>query len=89
VETSGAKANFLWVTSNGLVARNAEKIITDGVSETLLRWGNGRPCSLCGRPGVDLISKSIESQSLTFLEVCGPRMEEGFVLRMGALAQFG
>ena len=79
----GAKANFLWVTSNGLVANNAEKIITDGVSETLLRWGNGRPSSVCGRCCVDLISKSIESQGLTFLEVCGPRMVEGFVLPMG------
>jgi len=79
----GAKANFLWLTSNGLKEDNAENMFTEGVSETLLRWGNGPPCSVCGRCCVDLIWKSIESQSLTFLEVCGPRSEDGFVLPMG------
>jgi hypothetical protein len=79
----GAKANFLWLTSNGLTEDNAENMFTEGVSETLLRWGNSPPCPVCGRCCVDLICKSIESQSLTFLEVCGPRSEDGFVLPMG------
>jgi hypothetical protein len=79
----GAKANFLWLTSNGLKEDNAENMFTEGVSETLLRWGNGPPCSVCGRCCVDLICESIESRSLTFLEVCSPRSEDGLVLPMG------
>ena len=79
----GAKANFLWLTSKGLVENNAERLLTEGVSETLLRWGNSPPRSVCGRCCLDLICKSIESQSLTFLEVCGPRSEDGFVLPIG------
>jgi hypothetical protein len=79
----GAKANFLWLTSNGLTEDNAENLFTAGVPETLLRWGNGPPCSVCGRCCVDLICESIESRSLTFLEVCSPRSEDGLVLPMG------
>jgi hypothetical protein len=37
----GGKANFLWLTSKELTETNAEKMFTEGVSETLLRWGNG------------------------------------------------
>lgn len=79
----GGKANFLWLTSKELTETNAEKMFTEGVSETLLRWGNGPPCSVCGRCCVDAICKSIENQNLTFVEVCGPRSEDGFVLPMG------
>jgi hypothetical protein len=77
------KANFLWLTSKGLVANNAAKLFAEGVSETLLRWGNELPRSVCGRCCVDLVCQSIESQKLTFLEVCGPRSEDGFVVPMG------
>jgi len=79
----GAKANFLWLTSNGLTKDNAKNMFTKGVLETLLQWGNSLPYSVCGQCCVDLICKSIERQSLTFLEVCGPRSEDGFVLPMG------
>jgi hypothetical protein len=79
----GAKANFLWLTSNGLTEDNAENMFTEGVSETLLRWGNSPPSSVCGRCCIELICRKIESQSLAFLEVCGPRSEDGVVLPMG------
>ncbi len=36
----GAKANFLWVTSNGLRGDNAEAVFAQGIAETLFRWGN-------------------------------------------------
>jgi hypothetical protein len=78
----GADANFLWLTSNGLLENNAEKLFAEGVSSTLARWGNDPPCSVCARCCVDLICKSIERQRLVFLEVCGPRSEDGFVLPM-------
>lgn len=79
----GASAQFLWLTSNGLVENNSEKLFGAGISETLLRWGNDQPCSVCSRCCVELICKSMESQSLTFVEVCGPHLEDGFVVPMG------
>jgi hypothetical protein len=79
----GADANFLWLTSHGLLENNAEKVLAEGVSATLVRWENGPPCSVCARCCVDLICNGIERQSLTFLEVWGPRLENGFVLPMG------
>ena len=36
-----------------------------------------RPCCLA------LIKETIENHNLTFLEVCGPRSEEGVVIPMG------
>jgi hypothetical protein len=79
----GAKANFLWLTSNGLAENNVDKLLAAGISETLLRWGNRPPEAVCGRCCVSLICKSIESRRLTFAEVCAPRSEDGFVLPMG------
>ncbi len=79
----GARANFLWLTSKGLRDNTAEKVFANGVSETLLRWGNSAPDPVCGKCCVNLISASIESQHLTFIEVCGPRSEDGFVVPMG------
>ena len=79
----GATAHFLWLTSNGLAENNAEKLFGAGISETLLRWGNHLPCSICSRCCVELICKSMETQSLTFVEVCGPHLEDGFVMPMG------
>jgi hypothetical protein len=38
-----ADANFLWLTSNGLVENNGEKLVINGISETLFRWANGIP----------------------------------------------
>ncbi len=79
----GARANFLWLTSTGLRDDNAEKVFAEGVSETLLRWGNPAPDPVCGKCCVNLISTSIRSRHLTFIEVCGPRSEDGFVVPMG------
>jgi len=44
-----ASAQFLWLTSNGLVENSAGKVFGAGISETLLRWGNDLPCSVCSR----------------------------------------
>jgi hypothetical protein len=79
----GARANFLWVTANGLRGENADMLFAQGIGETLLRWGNDSASSLCWRCCVDLIFQSIENRQLAFLEVCGPRSENGFVLPMG------
>jgi hypothetical protein len=79
----GDRANFLWVTSDGLRGDNVETVFTQGIAGTLLRWGNSPPSSICGRCCVDLIYQSIERQQLTFAEVCAPRSENGFVMPMG------
>jgi hypothetical protein len=79
----GARANFLWVTSNGLRGDNAEMVFAQGIAETLLQWGNSSPSSICARCCVDFICQSMESKELTFAEVCGPRSEDGFVMPMG------
>jgi hypothetical protein len=78
----GARANFLWVTSDGLRGDNVETVFAQGIAETLLRWGNS-PASSCARCCVELICQSLESRQLTFVEVCGPRAESGFVIPMG------
>ena len=79
----GAKARFLWLTSKGLLPSNFSQILSDGLSQTLLRWGNDKPYPVCGQCCVASIVKTIESRSLTFLEVCAPRLEDGFVIPMG------
>ena len=81
-ERCGAKANFLWLTSSGLKLDNLDELFAKGVAEALLHWGNRTPHSFCGRCCVNLICESIQSQHLTFAEVCGPRSEDGFVLPM-------
>jgi len=79
----GAKAHYLWVTSSGLKLSILEQLLSEGLSQTLLRRGNGRPVSLCGRCCVKSIAKAIEEHGLTFLEVCSPRSTDGFVIPMG------
>jgi len=78
----GAKANFLWLTSSGLRPENLDELFAEGVSQTLLRWGNSSPHPACGACCVNLICGSIETRRLTFAEVCGPRSEDGVVLPM-------
>lgn len=78
----GANANFLWLTSTGLQLDNLDKLFSDGVEDTLFQWGNLPPHPVCARCCVNLICGSIESHHLMFLEVCGPRSEDGFVLPM-------
>ena len=78
----GAKANFLWLTSSGLRLDNLDELFNKGVEETLFRWGNRPPHPVCGRCCVNLICGSIDANSLTFAEVCGPHSEDGFVLPM-------
>jgi len=77
-----AKAHYLWVTSNGLKLSNFQQLLSEGLSQTLLRWGNVRPVSLCGRCCVKSIAKTIEQRGLTFLEICSPRSTDGFVIPM-------
>jgi hypothetical protein len=79
----GAHANFLWVTSNGLQPSTIEQFFSEGPSRTLLQWSNAQPISVCGPCCLALIKKTIETRSLTFLEVCGPRSEDGLMLPMG------
>ena len=78
-----SKAHFLWLTSNGLVPSNFSQVLSDGISQTLLCWGNGKPYPVCGQCCVASIVKTMESRGLTFLEVCAPRSEDGFVIPMG------
>jgi hypothetical protein len=79
----GSNANFLWITSNGLRPSTLDHVFSEGPSQTLLRWGNARPYSVCGKCCLGLIQKAIESRGLTFLEVCGPGSENGVILPMG------
>lgn len=76
------QARFLWVTSKGLLASNFSEVLSDGISLTLLRWGNDSPLPLCSKCCVESIKKTIESRRLTFLEVCAPRSEDGLVIPM-------
>ena len=79
----GAAANLLWVGSTGLSVENFEKLFEDGIAETLLKWGNLAPRPLCAQCCVDQIFKAVEARHCVFLEVCGPRAQDGFVLPMG------
>lgn len=79
----GVNAHYLWVSSKGLNPSTFEQVLSNGLSKTLLRWGNPRPMSLCGRCCVKSIAKAIEEHRLTFLEVCSPRSANGFVIPMG------
>ncbi|PYX63920.1 MAG: hypothetical protein DMG78_31120 [Acidobacteria bacterium] len=81
--TCGSRANFLWVISNGLLPSTFARVFSEGPSLTLLRWGNDQPFSVCGPCCLALIKKTIENHNLTFLEVCGPRSEDGAVIPMG------
>jgi hypothetical protein len=54
-----------------------------GALEDPSQWGNARPYSVCVKCCLALIQKAIESRGLTFLEVCGPRSENGVILPMG------
>jgi hypothetical protein len=76
----GGKASFLWITSQGLKLNNLDELFTKGVAETLFLWGNSQPQPVCCRCSVNLICDTIEKDGLTFAEVCGPRLEDGFVL---------
>lgn len=78
-----SKANFLWMTSQGLLDSNFDEVLTEGLSQTLFRWGNDPPSAICGECCVKQIVKTIESNGLTFLEVCSPHAEDGFVIPMG------
>ena len=78
-----SNAHYLWVTSNGLNPATFEQVLSNGLSDTLLRWGNARPMSLCGRCCAKSIAKTIKENGLRFLEVCSPRSEEGLVIPMG------
>jgi hypothetical protein len=79
----GSNVHFLWLTSNGLNPSNFEQVLSNGLSETLMRWGNLRPISLCGGCCVKLITKAIEDHGLSFYEVCSPLSGDGFVMPMG------
>jgi hypothetical protein len=76
-------AHFLWITSNGLIPSSFSRVLSDGLSQTLLCWGNDQPYAVCSQCCVALIVKTIQARSLTFLEVCAPRSEDGFVIPMG------
>jgi|SRR5215472_7769151 len=78
----GAEAHFLWITANGLLPTNFSELLSNGLSQTLLRWGNDKPCPMCAKCCVALILSTIEKRSLKFLEVCAPRFEDGFVMPM-------
>ena len=79
----GSPANFLWVTSNGLLPSTFARVFSEEPLLTLLRWGNDQPFPVCAPCCLALIKKSIEDHGLTFLEVCGPRSEDGVVIPMG------
>jgi hypothetical protein len=79
----GSNVHFLWVTSNGLDPSNFEQLLSNGPSETLMRWGNPRPISVCGGCCVKLIMKAIEDHRLSFYEVCSPFSGDGSVMPMG------
>jgi hypothetical protein len=78
----GSKAHYLWVTSKGLNPSNFEQFLSQGLSQTLLRWGNAGPVWLCATCCVKSIARAIEEHGLTFLEVCAPRCADGFVVPM-------
>ena len=79
----GSRANFLWETSNGLLPSTFTQVFSEGPSHALLQWGNDPPFSVCGPCCLTLIKKTIENRNLTFVEVCGPRSEDGAVIPMG------
>lgn len=79
----GSRAQYFRVTSNGLNPSNFEQLLLRGLSETLLRWGNARPISLCAGCCVESITKAIADGGFRFYEVCSPLSGDGFVIPMG------
>jgi hypothetical protein len=77
------QASFAWTTSRGLLGSNFEAVFSEGLSQTLLRWGNPEPYAVCAGCCVRQIVRTLEERDLRFLEVCGPRSEDGFVISMG------
>lgn len=78
-----SQAQYFLVTSNGLSPSNFEQLLSDGLLQTLLQWGNPRPIALCAGCCVESITKAIADHGLRFYEVCSPRSEGGFVIPMG------
>jgi hypothetical protein len=78
----GSPARFLWTTANGLLPSNFSQVLSDGLSQTLLRWSNDKPYPMCSECCVRSIVTKIDTRGLTFLEVCSPRLEDGFVIPM-------
>ena len=79
----GSKAHYFWVTSNGLNASNFEQLLSNGVLQTLVPWGNARPIPLCSGCCAEFVTKTIADRDLRFYEVCSPRSGDGFVVPMG------
>ena len=77
------KASFLWTTSRGLLGSNFEAVFSEGFSQTLRIWGNPEPYPVCGACCARLIVQALEARNLSFLEICGPASEDGFVISMG------
>jgi len=78
----GSKAQYFWVTSNGLNPSNQEQLLSDGLQHSLLQWGNAPPITLCAGCCVESITKAIGDGGLRFYEVCSPRSGDGFVIPM-------
>jgi hypothetical protein len=76
-------AKFLWVQSRGLDDKNFIEVLDKGVSQTLLK-DNAAPISLCATCCVGHIFRELESQRLSYFEICSPKgSDTGFVLPMG------
>jgi len=76
-------STYLWVESQGLTADNWGEVIERGVSDTLLKWENPPPISMCAQCCVRHIDSTLQLRGMTYIEVCSPKDEDGFVLPMG------
>jgi len=79
----GQKASFLWVESKGLNGDNFSDTLDKGISEILLKR-NPKPIPLCARCCVGRIAKDLQTEHITYGEVCSPKgSADGFVVPMG------
>ena len=79
----GQEAPYLGVESKGLTGDNFSDTLDKGLSATLLPQ-NSPPISLCPKCCVKRITKALETNHLSYLEVCVPKGNtDGFVIPMG------
>jgi hypothetical protein len=78
-----APGRCLWIESRGLTSESIGDVVGKGPQETLLRWGNPVPISLCGKCTAERIGRNLQMDGFEFFEVCSPHQDqEGIVLPM-------
>lgn len=78
-----APGRCLWIESRGLTRESFADVVAKGPQDTLLRWGNPVPISLCGKCTAERMGVNLKLDGVEFFEMCSPHQDqEGIVLPM-------